>query len=45
MSQHKLTKEETFHIQTQEEIKRWEKVYSILEDFETRLKLIETKTK
>ena len=45
MSQHKLTEEEKFHVHTQEEIKRWDKVYSILEDFEIRLKLIETKTK
>lgn len=45
MSHHKLTEEEKFHVHTQEELKRWDKVYSILKDFETRLKQIETKTK
>jgi|TARA_R110000744_G_scaffold74936_5_gene149443 hypothetical protein len=45
MSKHKLTEEAKFHIQTQEEISRWDKVYSILEDIEVRLKIIETKTK
>jgi len=45
MSHHELTKEEKFHIQTQEEVARWDKVFTILDDLETRLKLIETKTK
>jgi hypothetical protein len=43
MSKHKLTEEEKFHVHTQEEVKRWDRVFAILEDFETRLKLIETK--
>ena len=43
MSHHKLTEEEKFHVQTQEEISRWDRVFAILEDLETRIKIIETK--
>ena len=45
MSHHKLTEEEKFHVHTQEEIARWNKVFAILDDLETRLEIIETKTK
>lgn len=45
MSHHKLTEEEKFHVHTSEEIKRWDKVFAILDDLETRLEIIETKTK
>lgn len=45
MSHHKLTDEEKFHVQTKEEVDRWGKIYDILEDMETRLKILETKIK
>ncbi len=45
MPNHELTKEEKFHIQTQEEVYRWDKVFIILDDLETRLTAIESKTK
>tara|TARA_R110000787_G_C13124592_1_gene415295 strand:- start:364 stop:501 length:138 start_codon:yes stop_codon:yes gene_type:complete len=45
MSIHKLTDDEKFHIRTTEEVKRWEKVYELIEDIENRLTTLETKIK
>ena len=45
MTHHKLTDEEKIHVRTIEDMARWERVFTILDDLETRLKLIETKNK
>lgn len=45
MSHHELTKEEKFHIQSQEEVARWEKVFNIIDDLEERLQILENKPK
>ena len=45
MTHHKLTDEEKIHIRTIEDMARWERVFTILDDLETRLKRIEIKNK
>lgn len=45
MSHHKLTEEEKFHVQTKEELLRWDKVFNILDDLENRIEILETKIK
>ena len=45
MTHHKLTDEEKIHVRTIEDMARWERVFTILDDLETRLKRIEIKNK
>ena len=45
MSHHELTKEEKFHVQTPEEVSRWEKVFNIIDDLEDRIQTLENKPK
>ena len=45
MTHHKLTDEEKIHVRTIEDMARWERVFSILDDIEGRLIILETKTK
>lgn len=44
MPKHELTKEEKFHVHTPEEVARWDRVFSILDDIETRLTILENKS-
>ena len=45
MAHHKLTDEERFSQPSKEQIDLWDRVFTILDDLEDRLKKLETKSK
>lgn len=45
MSHHELTEKERFAQRTKEDIDLWDRVFTILDNIEDRLKILETKNK